>query len=280
MTPLSYAGFLSKPWASILLGRKKKRIKQGDSVPVITANWMDIPIRPIESYLDICGFSQSKEAPWPITFPQVLLTPLHMQIVALPAFPFPALGLVHVRQQCHQHHPIIRPSSLRAKSWVDDLIFRRKGAEITIYSELYEGDLLLWSASTTVFSRHPKGHGQTENRHEIPSPTNEAQHETWHLQANLGRQYTKVSGDFNPIHLYAWSAKIFGFERAIIHGMWTIAHVISKMEPCPANLSVQFIRPVMLPSEPEFIHDIYEGNQRFWINNTKQKVCLWGMLSV
>jgi hypothetical protein len=200
-----------------------------------------------------------------------------MNIIAQPEFPFPAFGLVHVRQKCVRHQPVVNSGPIAAKSWVDGLTFRRKGAEITIYSELYSSETLLWSAETTVFSRHPKGHGQSDERSRVEEPTADAVREKWSLQADLGRRYTKVSGDFNPIHLYAWSAKPFGFERAIVHGMWSLAHALSKTNPCPRSLMVHFVRPVMLPSSPLFVHDTIEGGRRFWITNSEtNKLCLWG----
>lgn len=277
MTHLSFTGSLSRPWIPLVFGKRKKSLQPGESCSEIVAEWDDVPMPNVESYLTVCGFENLPDGAWPITFPQVLLTPLHMQIIARPEFPFPALGLVHVRQKCLQHHPITSSDTIRAKSWIDGLEFRRKGAEITIHSEIYGKETLLWSAETTVFSRHPKGHGQSDERARADQPTADAVSETWSLRSDLGRRYTKVSGDFNPIHLYAWSAKIFGFERAIIHGMWSIAHALSKTSPCPRSLTVNFVRPVMLPSEPTFVHDSIEGVGRFWISNSEtNKVCLWG----
>ena len=73
----------------------------------------------------------------------------------------------------------------------------------------------------------------------------------WRLPADLGRRYAAVSGDVNPIHLSALSAKAFGFPRAIAHGMCTHARVLAALQPrLPQvyEVSVQFIKPVLLPS--------------------------------
>ncbi|AGH45935.1 MaoC/PaaZ C-terminal domain-containing protein [Paraglaciecola psychrophila] len=53
---------------------------------------------------------------------------------------------------------------------------------------------------------------------------------TWDLSSTLGRQYAKVSGDFNPIHLNKWLAKLFGFQQHIIHGMLTKSYCISALQ--------------------------------------------------
>jgi acyl dehydratase len=63
-----------------------------------------------------------------------------------------------------------------------------------------------------------------------------------------------VSGDVNPIHLSAPTARLFGFPRAIAHGMWTAAGCLASLEPrTPAAHEVRlaFRRPVLLPSTVE-----------------------------
>ena len=74
---------------------------------------------------------------------------------------------------------------------------------------------------------------------------------TWSLPADLGRRYARVSGDYNPIHLSGATARLFGFRRAIAHGMWTLARVAAELQPRVAGgaavLEVTFKLPVLLP---------------------------------
>src|SRR4029078_1795482 len=60
----------------------------------------------------------------------------------------------------------------------------------------------------------------------------------WTLPDDLGRRYAGVSGDHNPIHLHSWSAKPFGFPRAIAHGMWTKARCLASLRP-PDSCAVE-----------------------------------------
>lgn len=59
-----------------------------------------------------------------------------------------------------------------------------------------------------------------------------------------GRQYAKLSGDWNPIHLGRWPAKLFGLTDALVHG----AYMLSLLERAAASplrqLDVQFLKPV------------------------------------
>ena len=73
-----------------------------------------------------------------------------------------------------------------------------------------------------------------------------------------GRAYAAVSGDVNPIHLHALSAKAMGFPRAIAHGMWTAARTLAALgraAPRPSTSHVWFAKPVLLPSTVELVVD-------------------------
>ena len=77
----------------------------------------------------------------------------------------------------------------------------------------------------------------------------------WRLPGDLGRRYAAVSGDRNPIHMHALSAKAFGFPRAIAHGMWTKARCLAALEqrlPDAFSVEVEFRRPILLPGKVAF----------------------------
>ncbi|MFJ9802391.1 MaoC family dehydratase [Streptomyces wuyuanensis] len=71
---------------------------------------------------------------------------------------------------------------------------------------------------------------------------------SWQLAADLGRRYGAASGDRNPIHLYAATARAFGFPRAIAHGMWTFARCLAERNPRELRYAeAEFKAPVLLP---------------------------------
>jgi acyl dehydratase len=77
----------------------------------------------------------------------------------------------------------------------------------------------------------------------------------WNLPGDLGRRFAGVSGDRNPIHMHALSAKLFGFPRAIAHGMWTKARCLAALErelPDAFAVAVDFRKPILLPGEVAF----------------------------
>jgi len=74
----------------------------------------------------------------------------------------------------------------------------------------------------------------------------------WDLSAGLGREYAAISGDRNPIHMSALTAKAFGFPRAIAHGMYTAARALAEVGPGRGptyRWTVDFAKPVLLPSK-------------------------------
>jgi hypothetical protein len=65
-----------------------------------------------------------------------------------------------------------------------------------------------------------------------------------------------VSGDRNPIHLHPLGARLFGFPRAIAHGMWTVARCLAEYGTPPAALvRAEFRAPVPLPGTVTYAAD-------------------------
>ena len=74
------------------------------------------------------------------------------------------------------------------------------------------------------------------------------------MPSDLGRRYGVVAGDKNPIHLWPITAKLFGFKRHIIHGMWLLARAVAELDTDVAEgrvqIDVSFKRPVFCPERP------------------------------
>ena len=80
----------------------------------------------------------------------------------------------------------------------------------------------------------------------------------WRCPGDLGRRYGWVSGDLNPIHVHPLSARLFGFRRAIAHGMWTKARCLAALGPQLGGrgqgytVEVVFRKPILLPATVAF----------------------------
>lgn len=90
-----------------------------------------------------------------------------------------------------------------------------------------------------------------------------------------------MSGDSNPIHLFAASAKLFGFKSHIAHGMWskarTAAALQKKLGSDACRITTEFKLPVFLPTTVELNYNRGEQTMAFDLRDTKgQKVHMKG----
>ncbi|WP_422115327.1 MaoC/PaaZ C-terminal domain-containing protein [Brachybacterium sp. UNK5269] len=190
----------------------------------------------------------------------VLAFPVSLAVMARRDFPFPLLGLVHLRNQVLQHRPVRVGELVDVECRVRDLRPHHRGrtfeAVSTILSE--DGEIIATDVSTYLAkdasraeasgtSPAGEGAGARAERREFapPQPTGR-----WSLPADTGRRYAAVSGDVNPIHLSALTAKAFGFPAAIAHGMYTASRAFTESRvdlSRPLRWDVTFDAPVTLP---------------------------------
>ncbi len=212
--------------------------------------WLTVDTQRLAAYRHVCGFGESSLLP--PTYPHVMAFALQMQLLTSHEFPFPLLGLVHLSNRIRILRPLGGLSRVHARVHVDNLQPHEKGATFNLVTQVEDTLGPLWEEHSVMLCKGVKLEG---------TPTAELQAGTapmielarWYAGTDCGRQYAKVSGDYNPIHLSAASAKLFGFPAAIAHGMWSKARSLAALrEQLPvANYEVQayFRKPVRLPSE-------------------------------
>ena len=209
----------------------------------------------IGRYARVCGFIPEQGVP--VTFPHVMAFPLHLMLLTDPAFPWPAMGLVHVSNSVQLRRTLHSGQALRIEVESGALVAHDKGQAFTLHTRIYRGGEAVWDADSVYLKRGVAGHGQASVPHSGPqtdtTPPALVREARWQLPAQLGRDYAKASGDFNPIHLHALSAKAFGFPRAIAHGMWTLGRTLAALQPSKqlgaANVQGDFKSPILLPAE-------------------------------
>jgi acyl dehydratase len=206
----------------------------------------------LAEYARVCGF-RLRDA-LPATYPHVLAFPLHMRLLTDPSFPFPAIGLVHVANRITQHRPIALCERLELSVRATQPEPHPKGRTFKLLTEARVGDELVWEGESTNLRR---GAGDESAAPSEPSgdPDELRDEAEWSLPGDLGRRYAGVAGDRNPIHLYGFTAKAFGFPRQIAHGMWTKARSLAQLDsrvPDAFTVEVAFKRPILLPSKVRF----------------------------
>lgn len=210
----------------------------------------------LTAYEQVCEFpSETGELPLP--YLHVLGFPLQMRLLGERSFPLPVLGLVHTSIGITRHAPLPSDGTYELTVHVEKLAPHRRGTEATVVTGVRRGTDLVWESSSTYLARHrtdaaPENKTATapENRtrepRELPAPLPRLAE--WRLPADLGRRYGAASGDRNPIHLSPLTARLFGFPRAIAHGMWTVARCLAAHDvPTAARVHAEFKAPVLLP---------------------------------
>lgn len=212
--------------------------------------WVDVDQKRLAAYRNVCGFTDN--ALLPPTYPHILAFALQMQLLTAKEFPFPLLGLIHLSNRIRVLRPMGGVGRVRVSVQVQNLQPHAKGATFDVVTTLDDQLGPLWEAESQMLCRGVKLEGEPVEDVLTPSLTM-TQVAQWKAPADIGRQYAKVSGDYNPIHLSAVSAKLFGFPTAIAHGLWnkarTLAALADHLPTANVEIAVQFRKPVRLPSE-------------------------------
>jgi hypothetical protein len=203
----------------------------------------------LTAYARVCGFGVRDELP--PTYPHVLAFPLHMSLMTDGRFPFGAVGLVHIANRIAIHRPPRAAETLDVHVRAGALEQHPKGRSFSLHTELRASGEPVWESSSTMLRRGGGGGGGDSKPSEQSEPP--AFVAEWRLPGDLGRRYATVSGDRNPIHMHPLSARLFGFPRAIAHGMWTKARCLAALRlPESFTAEVEFRKPILLPGTVAF----------------------------
>ncbi len=212
--------------------------------------WVDIDPKRLTAYRLVCGFADNGLLP--PTYPHIMAFALQMQLLTAKEFPFPLLGLIHLSNRIRILRPMGGVHRVRVGVKVQNLQPHAKGATFELVTTLDDQLGPLWEAESQMLCRGVKLEGEpVEQAFASSLALSEVAH--WKAPADIGRRYAKVSGDYNPIHLSAISAKLFGFPCAIAHGLWNKARTLAALDDhlptANVDIAVQFRKPVRLPGE-------------------------------
>ncbi|MFF7450658.1 MULTISPECIES: MaoC/PaaZ C-terminal domain-containing protein [unclassified Streptomyces] len=220
----------------------------------------------LAAYERVCGFATGDDA-LPVTYPHVLGFPLAMRLMSARDFPLPLLGLVHTSITITRHRPLPATGTYELTVYVDGLAPHRRGTEAGVVTEARIGSDVVWESRSTYLARHGSSADGTPPERPVPDPVTDPVPDPvtdlvpdlvtgdplppvaeWRLAGDIGRRYAAASGDRNPIHLHPLTARLFGFPRAIAHGMWTVARCLAAHgTPRAALVRAEFRAPVLLP---------------------------------
>lgn len=188
-------------------------------------------------------------------YPQVLGLSLQLDLLLGEQSPFPLLGLVHLGNHINVLAPM-KKADLTLSANLSMVKHHRKGLLVLVTVTMRQQQEVVCVATGEYLYRcsMPSEIAAQESDSAPIEPLDPHYSQTqFDLSSAIGRQYAAISGDYNPIHLWPLSAKLFGFPRNIAHGMHTLAMAVSVMEkhwqsPFTANrIDATFMAAALLP---------------------------------
>ncbi len=210
----------------------------------------------IADYRKVCFFAENKPDIIPISYVQTIFTGLLGKFITSSFFPINPLGLIHIFQSFKQAKSIKADEVLDLSCTLESIKKTDRGIETTFNLKAVSDNELVWQGISIFLTRKKVHTGKKEKKskagkkEKILSPL-----ETISVPPDIGRKYARVSGDYNPYHLYSGLAKIFGFKSSIAHGMWSLARAIASLDrqygidDNAAYIEASFKLPIFIPAK-------------------------------
>jgi acyl dehydratase len=262
-----------------VFGRRHALVPEGAAVPLLEGLVGRVRATPrrLARYRRICGFSD--DGCLPVTYPHVLAMPLQFAILTHPRFVVRIMGLIHVANEIRQARPLPADRSFALRSWIEGHREADRGHEFDLYTSMEDAEGTAWLEKSTLLARRSGGGGKQAARsarqalrYEKPGDGEATAAAEVDVPRAVGRRYGWLSGDLNPIHLADRGARLFGFDRAVAHGMWSMARSLAALGgdalTPPVEVRVEFKFPLFMPSVARLEH-WQRGNRRLFVLKDK-----------
>jgi acyl dehydratase len=238
-------------------------IPRGDNIPDRTLRVTDLAIDRdnVAAYAAVTGLRYGDTVP--LTYPFALTFPTVMALITEFDFPFAAMGSVHVENHITQHQPIAVTDTVSVKARAENMREHRKGLLVDVRTEVSVGNEVAWQQVTTFLHQQRTSLSDEPKPPPVKQPKLPPPNSILRITGGQIRRYAAVAGDHNPIHTSTIGAKLFGFPRAIAHGMFSAAAVLANIEgqlPDAVRYSVRFGKPIVLPASTGlYVDRVTEG---------------------
>ncbi len=255
-TPQVSLAFSSQPrnasalLRSLLAGRPSQAAPDTHSISTV-ARWQgaQADAKRLRRYREVCGLTDSGVLP-PL-YLHAMAMPLHMAIMSHSLFPLRLLGLVHLANSMQCLRPIGDLETLDMDCQLHGIEATERGQTFTLHTRLQSSGETVWTETSTFLAPLPR-RGKRPPPDDLPdwgSPV-----ARWQVAGHAGRRFAGPSGDWNPIHVSAFTARLFGYPRAIAHGMFGAARCLDLLcrdwpRGTPLQIDLRFKRPLLIPGE-------------------------------
>jgi hypothetical protein len=206
---------------------------------------------------------------------QTLTLPMQLSMMTQSPFPFKAIGLVHLANRINVFELPECTDAVTLKTYFGKVYSHKRGYVFEMHSDATHSGSAAVNATSYYLARTSKARHfddfpefnetallQTSCVEVVSTEVSELPRTLTQFSfgENSGRQYASVSGDYNPIHLWSLTSRLFGFKRAIAHGMFSHALVLSALQQAQevdlsrnVSIGAVFKHAIMLPETTQCI---------------------------
>lgn len=262
-----------------VFGRRSALVPVDGSVPRIEGRVESVRANAglLGRYRVICGVTN--DGCLPIAYPHVIAMPLQFAILTHPRFPVRIMGLVHLANEIEQARPLPADRPIGLSSWIEGHRETDRGHEFELFTAIEDAQGTAWFEKSTLLARRLPSSKQSSRgarqtlRYEKPEDGDALETADIEVPRAIGRRYGWLSGDLNPIHLDDRGARLFGFEHAVAHGMWSLARTLGALGPAalapPVQVQVEFKFPLFMPAIARVEHWARENRRVFVLKDTQ-----------
>ena len=269
-------------YAGMLLHRHGKPANDDNAVVIYRQRGVQARASEVAAYRQLCG--ECPPGRMPPIYPHVLATPLQLNLLDSDDFPHSLPGLVHLGQRVEWHRPLASDDFIDIECRMNPAEEHERGVVYRLDTDVRRDGELAWREEISFLKPDPEKRARPARR-----SRDDASHfaPLLHMQFpdDAGRRYARVSGDWNPIHLWQFTSKRFGFKRPIAHGMFTLARCLAVLEARGIDLigkriDAQFRAPVMLPAFTNFSLSDRRPDGHFALTDSKKgRILLEGQVT-
>lgn len=201
----------------------------------------------LKRYNAFCGFAPDV---LPLSYLFVATQPIQLMLLTDKNVPVQPLGMIHLGVSFELHTAMKADEAYDVVVKVGEQERTEKGLEFELVAEFTQGATCCAQYTSRCLLRLPAEGGRRRRRAGTRVPKVEYQWQTLEalaLSPQVARGYARISGDYNPIHLHRITAKPFGFDAPIAHGMYMVARMLSAVSEPLTGASFDFKRPVLMP---------------------------------
>ncbi|WP_343825950.1 MaoC family dehydratase [Falsarthrobacter nasiphocae] len=255
---------LGEGYRAALLGlaSRRGRARSAASLPDVALRVENVPV---DADADRRVRVEAHGRPGPFAsaeYLHVLAFPLAMSVLVRKDFPLPVLGLIHLVNSVEYAEAVPLGARVEITAWAENLAPHHAGTTADLVVEIrHEGRLAFRGLSRNLAKGtflKGKPERSSEDRGAFEGRTAQ-----WRFGTDAGRRWAAVSGDVNPIHMSAATARLLGMPRAIAHGMLVASRGLEAALPPGTEAGFRwdatFLTPVTLPGAVDVRIDVSGG---------------------